>query len=271
MAGDGSNVRQITRDERFDSWWPRLSPDRSQIIFYRTPAGEHESYEQTSLWMIGVADEEPREIRERGADDWEVQGHAEWSPDGAELVMFGGTRINPQIFVTDAQGANPRQVTDRGGQNLDPSWSPDGQDIYFVGCPRAVCFASDYEIYVIPEAGGEATRLTEDGFRDHDPYLSPDGASLAWLTMSSDDPPVGTWGIRLAGADGLSPRWLIDDGQVNSYPAWSSDGQLIYFHRLEPGRDETFGIFAIHPDGEGLRELTEGQPGVNEYPDAGTP
>jgi TolB protein len=180
--------------------------------------------------------------------------------------MVGGSRSNPQIQVTDPLGRRPRQVTERPGTNLDPSFSPDGQTIVFIGCPRALCTEADYEVYRTPAAGGEATRLTEDGQRDQDPYYSPDGSSLAWLTQIQGGQP-GVWDIRIGGPNGEEPRRLVGDDGVNSKPQWSADGRTIYFHRITPG-GSTFNLFAVGPDGSGLRALTTSQADNNEYPGA---
>lgn len=181
--------------------------------------------------------------------------------------MFGGRESNPQIFVTTATGGDAVAITERSGVNLDPSWSPDGGTIVFIGCPRAVCFPPDYEVYTIDKSGnGEAVRLTDDNLRDHDPYYSPDGTRLAWLTQTSTQGPTGAWNIRISAADGSDIRRVTDDSNINSKPEWSRDGTRIFFHRLEIGRHTGFSIFSISPDGTDLVELTLDQPGVNEFP-----
>lgn len=266
MAPDGTGVIQLTHDGAWDSWWPRLSPDRTTILFYRTPKGAHDrDFTRTNLWAIAADGSHEVLLRPAGLDDWTQQGHAEWAPDGRSLVMFGGNRTNPQIFVTDAVGQHPRPVTNRPGTNIDPSFAPDGRSIVFIGCPSAVCVFSDYELYRVGTDGrGDAVRLTDDDLRDHDPYYSPDGAHLAWLTQVGGGV-VGSWDIRVAGADGAAPRRLINDDGVSSRPQWSADGSTIYFHRLRPD-GQGFGVFAVAPDGSGLHEVTAGQPGASEYP-----
>jgi len=178
---DGGSPVQLTSDPVYDSWSPRVSPDRRTILFYRAPAGKHDLDQSiVSLWAIAADGSGPVELRPAGLDGWVLQGHAEWAPDARTLVMFGGSRINPQIQITDALGQGPHAITDRGGTNLDPSFSPDGTQVVFVGCAQSICREPDYEIYRIPVAGGEATRLTDDSLRDQDPYFSPDGTRLAW-------------------------------------------------------------------------------------------
>src|SRR5918911_3891865 len=91
MNADGSGVRALTDDERYDSWWPRVSPDRGRILFYRSPRGVHDNdYTKQSLWVMNADGSNRRQLRAAGTDGWKIQGHAEWSPDGSRLAMFGG-------------------------------------------------------------------------------------------------------------------------------------------------------------------------------------
>jgi Tol biopolymer transport system component len=114
------------------------------------------------------------------------------------------------------------------------------------------------------------TRLTTDGLADYDPYFSPDSSTIAWLTNTNPGGlgGLGTWGIRLANADGSNVRTLIDDGNINSKPAWSLDGNTVFFHRMElaPLVEAKFGVFRISKTGTGLTRLTPVGTGVNEFP-----
>jgi Tol biopolymer transport system component len=266
MRIDGGDVRRLSEDGKFDSWWPRISPDHTRVLFYRTPKGVHDTdFTQTSLWLMYVDGTGLRELRPRATDGWDQQGHAEWSPDGKQLVMFGGSRSNPQIFVSNDVGRSVRQVTDRGGTNIDPSFSADGRTIVFVGCPNAICFDKDYEIYTIGSSGGEARRLTTNGLRDHDPYYSPDGSRIAWLEQTDTDGPTGAWNILVMRSDGSEQRRVTNDRNINSKPQWSRDGTQIFFHRFEIG-GQRWRIFSVRPDGSGMTDITKGASGNNEFP-----
>ena len=269
MSTTGTGVTSLTSNQQYDSWWPRLSPDRKRIVFYRTPRGTYDhDYTKTSLWAMNYDGSGLTQLLAVGAHGWAEHGHAEWSPDGSHLVMFAGQLINPQLYVTDDLGRNPRQLTSRPGLNIDPSWSPSGTTVTFTGCPTASCNAAAMEVYTIPAAGGTATRVTSDTMRDNDPYFSPDGSRIAWLTQTSTTGgAVGAWNIRVAQADGSRLGYITNDANVNSRPQWSHDGTLIYFHRLvysdPPPR---FDIYVIHADGTSLTSLTAGQPGSAAYP-----
>lgn len=265
MPHAGGEAKRLTDDPAYDSWSPRISPDRRTILFHRAPKGVHDlAHTKVSIWAVAADGSGLSELRPAGLDGWSLQGHAEWAPDGNELVLFGGSRINPQIWTTDAVGQNPRKVTDRPGTNLDPAFSPDGKSIVFVGCAQAICTESGYEIYRVARDGTGETRLTDDDLRDHDPVVSPDGKTIAWLTAFGG-PGAGVWDIRVAAADGSGARRLVGDDGITSRPEWMADGMSVLTHRIEPGRD-AFSLYRISIDGSSIVEITRGQPGVNEYP-----
>jgi Tol biopolymer transport system component len=274
MKTDGTSVNRLTNDGRFQNWWPRVSPDRRKVLFYRAPTDKPESYRDASLWVMNADGSGVTQLRAKNEDGWSMQGHGEWSPDGTRIAMFGSVGAALEIFVTDANGKNPVQFTNRGGVNTDVSWSPDGTRLLFNGCPSAApCAPANYEIYLMnASALSAATRITSDGLADYDPYFSPDGAKIAWLVnvdpsanpLPPPSAPLGRWAIRMA-TIGAPASYLIDDGNINSKPAWSLDGQTIFFHRMVPP-DYRFRVFSIRPDGAGLTELTPGATGNSEHP-----
>ena len=266
MNASGVVEKQLTSNVAYDSWWARISPNRQKILFYRDPAGVHDTNpRQNSLWEMNADGSDQTELLPAGAYGWGLQGHAEWSPDGVKMVMIGGPWGNPQIFVTDATGANPVQVTNRGGTNIDPSWAPSGNEIVFVGCPQAQCLPAQQEVYTLAPVSvfGTLTRITNDSYADYDPSFSPNGSQIAWLRqVSSSD-----WSIEISTIGGGGYQALIDDGNVNSAPEWSSDGSLIYFHRLVVGTYAAFGIWSISPTGADLDQVLAPKGTVGyEYP-----
>jgi TolB protein len=279
MKTDGTGVTRLTNDASYENWWPRVSPDRKKVLFYRAPANKPESYPDASLWVMNADGSGVTQLRAKGEDGWSMQGHGEWSPDGSKIAMFGSAGAALEIFVTDANGKNPVQYTSRGGVNTDVSWSPDGSKLLFNGCPSAAsCAPTNYEIYVMDAVAlSPAARITNDGLADYDPYFSPDGTRIAWLVnvdptanvIPATTTALGRWAIRIADIDAggniSNASYLIDDGNINSKPAWSLDGQTIFFHRMVPP-DYRFRVFSIQPDGAALTELTPGAAGNSEHP-----
>src|SRR5215471_4558575 len=228
MNADGTGVTRLTNDASYQNWWPRVSPDRRKVLFYRAPFNKPESYPDASLWVMNADGSGVTQLRAKGEDGWSMQGHGEWSPDGTRIAMFGSAGAALEIFVTDASGKNPVQYTSRGGVNTDVSCSPDGSKIAWL-------------VDVDPTANVIPTTTTA----------------------------LGRWAIRIADIDAggsiSNASYLIDDGNINSKPAWSLDGRTIFFHRMVPP-DYRFRVFSIQLNGAGLTELTPGATGNSEHP-----
>jgi Tol biopolymer transport system component len=272
MEAGRAEPAQLTEDRAYDSFWPKPSPDGKSILFVRSPAGVHDTnYRQVTTWIMKADGGGARQILPLGAHGWSIQGHPEWRPDGAKIVTIGGASHNAQVFIVNPDGTQPVRVTSngkggaRGGMNLDPSWHPDGKTLLFVGCPAAFCFPSSYEVYRIGDDGKNETRLTHDSLADYDPYYSPSGKQVAWLRSFSRT----RWAIYRMGADGNGQQPVIDDGGINSKPAWRNDGSTIIFHRIPPNAPagSFFNIWRATAEGKDLTEIIRPRPAyINEYP-----
>jgi hypothetical protein len=271
MALDGSGATPLTADTTYDSWWGRPSPDGRHILFHRTPKGIHDTdYGQVSIWRIGSDGTGLVRLRAVGTDGWTLQGHVEWSPDGQHICTIGTAGGWMQIFVMDANGLFPRQVTTTGSNKIDCSWSPDGLDLLLISKPSAAGAVTTQEIYRVPAAGGALTRLTNDGIEDYDPYYSPDGTRIAWLSQTAPDlhgPGLGAWNIRVMDATGANVALVTNDLNINSKPEWSRDGGTIYFHRFVYGAvGAKWDIYRTPASGGAITPVSPGAPGNNEFP-----
>ena len=136
---DGENQTQLTSDDRYESNWPRVSPDRSKVLFYRAPKGAKENaYDQFSLWQLDLDSQNTQELIPKGQYGWITQGVADWSPDGSKIIMAASKdKGRWHLYITDAYGKNPKQISKRQSLYLDPSWSPDGKKIVFSAFPES--------------------------------------------------------------------------------------------------------------------------------------
>lgn len=254
---NGENPVQLTTDDNYESNWPRVSPDRTKVLFYRAPKGAKESsYEQFSLWMLNLKDQSVHELIPQGAHGWKTQGVADWSPDGTKIVMAASkAKGSWNLYISDAEGKNPKRISKRESLYVDPSWSPDGSKIVFSAFPKDYKGnkVSALEIFTSDPDGSNEKRLTFDNLRDNDPYWSPNGKAIAFETEVQ---PlywlVGKWAIRATDVQSGKTYEILNDGHINTLPRWSPDSSQLYIHRLRFKEDKKFGIWRINLDGSNL-------------------
>ncbi len=82
-----------------------------------------------------------------------------WSPDGRKIAFVTDKDGSDDIWVIDADGRNPKQVTrsDRV-QWLSPEWTPDGR--YIVVSRNSALFSTTYALYLYHRDGGTGVRMT---------------------------------------------------------------------------------------------------------------
>jgi Tol biopolymer transport system component/DNA-binding winged helix-turn-helix (wHTH) protein len=147
------------------------------------------------------------------------------SPDETRLAFVSTRSGGAEVWVSDREGANARQMTTFGRASMRaPRWSPDGKSILI---SAAVNGQSD--LYAIDTTTGVQTRLTEDADDEVAPSWSHDSASVMFGARQG-----GTWQVMQVRLADRSRRQLTIDGGYA--PQVAPDGASILFTRLErPG------------------------------------
>lgn len=168
-----------------------VSPDGKRIIFTSTMDGDLEIY---SMKIDGT---DVKRLTHRLGYD----GGPFFSPDSKRIVwranypqteeekadylnLLKQNLVRPtkmEIWVANADGSNPRQVTRNGKANFAPFFTPDGKRIIFssnMDDPRG----RKFELYTIGIDGQGLERITYGNEFDAFPMFSPDGRRLIWAS-----------------------------------------------------------------------------------------
>jgi serine/threonine protein kinase len=94
-----------------------ISPDGSQLLVVK-PNLEVESFEG-SIWSIPVLGGSPKRIGKEMVTD------ARWLPDGKSVIYV----YLRSVFITEADGANPRKFWEAPANAYGPTLSPDGRHV----------------------------------------------------------------------------------------------------------------------------------------------
>ena len=187
-------------------------------------------------------------------------------PANAGLIVFSAAAADNrfQLYSARPDGSDRRQLTDQGN-NVTPSWTPDG---------KRIIFASDRsgtrEIYLMNQAdSGVAQVEVSVGGNKLTPSMSHD---LSKIAFAAEDPLTGHPEIWVADANGTPPRQLTDTPKASAGPTWSLfprfslDDSKILYASTQSGSSQ---IWIMNGDGSGKRQLTNGV--ATDAPDANAP
>lgn len=119
------------------------------------------------LYTVDPQGGEPTRLTQGLDSEW----NARWSPDGTQILFLRVSRsIDPDtgdlrigsnhLFVAQADGSDPRQLSTGDRSVHEAEWSPDGQRIAFTRAYKPG--ASRRDLYVINADGSNLLRLTNN-------------------------------------------------------------------------------------------------------------
>jgi TolB protein len=121
-----------------------------------------------------------------------------WHPTGdslrayQDLLKQGLVRPNRmEIWVMNTDGTGQRQITNLGGANFAPFFTPDGKRIIFSSNyknPRS----RNFDLYLVNLDGSGLEQVTTDTEFDGFPMFSSDGRQLVWASNRHAPNPGGT-------------------------------------------------------------------------------
>jgi TolB protein len=251
MNADGSGNRMLARGGelydplRFGAW----SPDGRRIAFSRSASfGE--------IYVVNADGSGQPRLTQRAGEFMSLR----WSPDGRKILFsclrcWDGPRSRlsgwAEVYVMNADGSAPRNLTRDPRTEWSPEWSPDGRKIAFGRLEPG-----ERSEIVVMNADGSGKRTLADGAG---PVWSPDGRKLAFVKRGGAGPTrlavrfQGFNEIYVMNADGSGQRRLTRNELPDGAPAWSPDGQQILFVRGWP--DGKTRLYVMNADGSKQRNL----------------
>ena len=212
------------------------SPDGSQLIFSSNRTGWDE------LWVARMDCSQVRQLtnfREFGV------GSPQWSPDGQQIAFDRRNNKESDIYTIRVDGSGLRKVTDSVGGNTVPSWSTDGEWIYF-NSNRAIPH-SVYQVWKIPANGGVAVQVTRGGKNGSwNPAISRDGKTLYY----NQDDRLWRTDLRTGQASPVKEtsniyahrNWYVGLGGIFFYEVGNGTGSQINRLDLLTGKVSNFAV-----------------------------
>ena len=231
----------------------RFSPDGTRVAFSSRRSGHSE------VWVSNRDGSQATRLTNVGIGR---VGSPCFSADGRSIA-FDATRPGGgwNLYLVPADGGPVKPLTSDAFNNTRPSWSIDGQWIYF-----ASDRTGDWQIWKMPLSGGKPEQITWGGGRD--PVVSWDGRRVYYAKSA---PILGIWEVPAEGGQevqivfgrgrdmnfdvALNGIFMIDasakpQATVEMYSFASR--QIVPVARLPPGVRLQPAYFAVSRDGRSM-------------------
>ena len=241
MDYDGANQRPLTHLGTI-SLSPRISPDSSRLAFASLG---HDGFQ---IRMFSL-------VLNRMVNFAAVGGTnitPAWAPNGKDLAYSSSRSGDPEIWVSDANGALARRITSFRGPDVSPVFNPrTGSQIAWIsgrtGLPQ---------LYIMDTDGSAVQRMTDGGYATSVSW-SPNGQFLAFA-WDRKYGPGAPGGQDIYIMEIATHRWiqLTHDGGRCDFPSWSPDGRHIVYANTADGKASHMKIMTMLADGTQKRALT---------------
>ena len=146
----GGIARPVARSSVLDTN-AQFSPDGQRMAFCSARSGD--AFE---VWVAGTDGTKPERLT-RGPGRWQCS--PTWSPDGIHVAFDSQAEDGSwHVWTIDVEGGAPQQITKEVGDQVRPTWSRDGQWIYFIWRRE-----SDRDVWRTRVSNGQNERVTHGG------------------------------------------------------------------------------------------------------------
>jgi Tol biopolymer transport system component len=162
------------------------------------------------------------------------------SPDGRRLVFTASQAVMnaetngflTQIYLAEAGGDPPRQLTTGDTSSFAPKWSPDGQ---------SVAFLSRSNIWLMSLPSGNTRQVTDVPTGVSSLKWSPDGSTIAFTAADDSESTEEQQGPRIVGQEGRNRRlYLVSLAELARGPARGRPVTGSDIHVGAPGVPEAY-------------------------------
>lgn len=187
---DGKVLRKVTDAVGYDAE-ATVNFAHDKIVYTSKSSGD------LDLWSMDLDGSEKKRLTSAAGYD----GGAFFSRDGRKIVwrahrpaegaaldrykeLLSQNLTAPmkmELFIADADGSSPKQITDFGCASFAPQFTPDGKRIIF-SSNKNKCDSREFELFLIDVDGKNLEQVTFFGGFTSFPDFSPDGKHIAFTS-----------------------------------------------------------------------------------------
>ena len=242
----------------------------------------------SNIWVAPVGDAGRAVQIKSGGTNGEGRDGLAWTPDGRIVYNSRASGVD-DVWIINADGSGPKQLTADTGFNLPSTVTPDGRYIVFATLRNeqlniwrmdldggnqkqltngnigtyhpSVTPDSQWLIYTVETTGGPYLwKVSIDGgdpvrlmnIFTNSPAVSPDGK---WIACSYRQDNDSTWRYAIIPIDGGEPTKVFDLLGKQSDFRWSADGKSLYYLRDTEGG--VTNIWSMPLDDKAPKQVTD--------------
>jgi dipeptidyl aminopeptidase/acylaminoacyl peptidase len=261
-----SAVAQTKRPMTFDDLMAvkrisdaQVSPDGSRVAYVVADVDKNLNRSKRSVWVVSTSGGQPQPLITSDKNDYSPR----WSADGRWIAFLSSRDGAPQVFVANADGSNPRKVTNAPQGVNEFIWSPNGKMFAFTtdvypDCGSLDCVARRSEM----EEKSKVKAVIADRllFRHWDSFKRGKRSHLFVIAVDGGEPKDLTPG------DHDVPPFSLGDPTAFDF---SPDSSEIVFARNTDKNEATStnnDLFIVSVSGGEAKRLTGNNPGSDTTP-----
>jgi TolB protein len=194
---DGKVVRKLTNEPGYDAE-ATVNWARKNIVYTSKVSGD------LDLWSMNIDGSGKKRLTTTPGYD----GGAFFSRDGKKMVWRANhpttgpgldrykellaqdltAPMKMELFVANADGSGPKQITDFGCASFAPQFTPDNKRIIFAS-NKNKCDSREFELFLVDVDGGNLEQVTSFGGFTSFPDFSPDGKRIVFTSSHAAKSP----------------------------------------------------------------------------------
>jgi eukaryotic-like serine/threonine-protein kinase len=232
-----SEAQQLTSGDH-DDIQPTWSADGSRVLFVRAraasrrlePADVFGAYEsgEGDVWSVEVASKRETQLVANAFSP-------DVSPDGRSIAVDASWAGPRRIWIVDARGLNPVQVTSDSSEavtHVRPRWSPDGKRIVYQRVER-----TRFDLAVVDLGTRASTVVTGDVYRKINPVWSRDGKMIYYSSDAGGGMNVWRLPVDARSRRAGNAQQLTSGAGQDLEIAVSPDGKRLLYTTLHQNAD----------------------------------